>query len=86
MDAASRHYPRTRREARATRVAFIAAVIALGACAAGCETAECVPGDLQGCRCADQSYGYRTCSVGGRYFPDAACDCIRGLTPDASRD
>jgi hypothetical protein len=44
---------------------------------------ECVPGDRLGCRCADGTYGFATCSSAGHYGPDAACDCVIGLTPDA---
>ncbi|MEI8254329.1 MAG: hypothetical protein WCJ30_01515 [Deltaproteobacteria bacterium] len=68
------------------RAVFIAAALALGVCAAGCDAPECVAGDQQGCRCGDGTYGYRTCAVNGRYAPDSACDCIRRLTPDASSE
>lgn len=89
MNVAAAHYPRTRTNARVrcgvSVFMLVAAAIALGVCVAGCESPECVAGDLQGCRCGDGTYGYRTCALNGRYAPDAACDCLRGLTPDASR-
>lgn len=67
---------------------LIAVLVATGAAASvgSClsDAPVCVAGDRLGCRCDDGTYGYTTCSSVGQYGPDAACDCVRGLTPDAS--
>jgi hypothetical protein len=85
MDPATdRAYPRSLRMAR--RVFACAWLVALAGALAACDSPDCIPGDRQGCRCADSTYGYLTCPTGGHYPTDAACDCIRGLSPDASSE